>query len=157
MYYKKKGGRRNMSFPNIPNVSPDINLGRQDAINLLLVSIAFEELGLAHIINAEAEKIQCVLGTLPGQRCSRAKLEDILAIDESVDKTLKDVIKSEMLLQFKLEQIIDLISTMPPNVFKNTAEAEGFYNNEAYTDTAVAYYNTGTSTGCKNNYKSIKR
>ena len=55
-----------MTFPNIPDVKPDMTLSAEAATNLILSSIAFEELGLAHIINSEAEKIQYVLGTLQG-------------------------------------------------------------------------------------------
>jgi hypothetical protein len=55
-----------MSFPNIPNVTPSICVSRDDALNLLLSSIAFEELGLSHIINAAGEKIQYALGLIPG-------------------------------------------------------------------------------------------
>ncbi|SFX30094.1 hypothetical protein SAMN04487866_10410, partial [Thermoactinomyces sp. DSM 45891] len=55
-----------MSQANIPNISPNISITREDAVNLLLSSIALEELGLSHIINAEGEKLQYVLGTLPG-------------------------------------------------------------------------------------------
>jgi hypothetical protein len=98
-----------MSFPNIPNVTPSIDLDRGDAINLLLASIAFEELGLAHIINAEAEKIQYVLGTLNGGLTPPATLPQILEINESVNNTLKTVIKKEMLLQFKLENILEFL------------------------------------------------
>ena len=47
-----------MSQPNIPNISPTISITRDDFINLLLSSIAMEEFGLAHIINAEGEKLQ---------------------------------------------------------------------------------------------------
>jgi hypothetical protein len=96
-----------MSFPNIPNVTPSIEITRQDVINLLLASIAFEELGLAHIINAEAEKIQFVLGTLNGVHLSPT-IEDLIALNESVDTTLKNVIKKEMLLQFKLEEVLEI-------------------------------------------------
>lgn len=55
-----------LSNPSIPNISPTINLTRDDVINLLLSSIAMEELALAHIINAEGEKLQFALGTLTG-------------------------------------------------------------------------------------------
>lgn len=55
-----------MSNPNIPNISPTVTLTRDDVINLLLSSIAMEELALANIINAEGEKIQFVLGSLSG-------------------------------------------------------------------------------------------
>ncbi|MFQ6341187.1 collagen-like protein, partial [Bacillus sp. AF62] len=53
-----------MSQPNLPDITPDISLTREEAINLLLSSIAMQELGLAHIINAEGEKLQYALGTL---------------------------------------------------------------------------------------------
>ena len=95
-----------MSFPNIPNVVADITLTKPDAINLLLASIAFEELGLAHIINAEAEKIQSVLGTLDGQPPANPSISDLIKIDTAVGGILQDVIKTEMLLQFKLENVI---------------------------------------------------
>lgn len=97
-----------MSFPTIPDVDASIDITRNDSLNLLLASIAFEELGLAHIINAEGEKIQYVLGTIEGQRPLETPptIEDLLAIDRSVDQTLRNVIKKEMLLQFKLEDIL---------------------------------------------------
>lgn len=91
-----------MSMPTIPDISPEINVSICDVVSLLLASIALEELGLAHIINAEGEKIQEVIGNNP---C----VEDLLDIDRSVDKTLQNVIKKEMLLQFKLENVLDLI------------------------------------------------
>lgn len=108
-----------MSFPNIPDVTPEITISKTDVINLLLGSIAFEELGLAHIINAEAEKIQYVLGTLPGSTpATPATIDDLLIIDKSAEQTLKAVIKKEMLLQFKLEDIINFIPTPSINIDK---------------------------------------
>lgn len=101
-----------MSFPNIPDVTPDINIDREDVINLLLASIAFEELGLAHIINAEAEKIQYILGTLETSRPETPPtIEDLLLINRSVEQTLRGVIKNQMLLQFKLEDTITASKT----------------------------------------------
>ena len=61
-------GEMFMSFPNIPDIDANIDISREEALNLLLASVAFEELGLAHIINAEGEKIQYLLGTLNEER-----------------------------------------------------------------------------------------
>lgn len=99
-----------MTFPNIPNVTPSINLSRTQVVNLLLASIAFEELGLAHITNAEAEKIQAVLGTLPGISVTATSVSQLLSVNQSVNRTLRSTIKKEMLLQFKLEDILELPS-----------------------------------------------
>ncbi|HJV44328.1 MAG TPA: hypothetical protein VJ824_01235 [Bacillota bacterium] len=99
-----------MSMPQIPTlVTGTINITRTEVINILLASIAMEELALAHIVNAEAEKIQSALGTLasPGVHVPPSTFHDLLDLDRSVDKVLRDVIKKEMLLQFKLEDIVD--------------------------------------------------
>ncbi|PEA85848.1 hypothetical protein CON71_33280, partial [Bacillus thuringiensis] len=53
-----------MSQANIPNITPTVSLTREESVNLILSSIALQELGLAHIINAEGEKIQYALGLL---------------------------------------------------------------------------------------------
>lgn len=102
-----------MSYPNIPDVDATISITLEDLVNLLLASVAFEELGLAHIINAEAEKIQYVLGTLEGQEplATPPTIDELLEIDRSVDQTLKNVIKSQMLLQFKLEDTLSISTT----------------------------------------------
>ena len=101
-----------MSMPNIPDIKPDINIDRKKAIDLIIVSIALEELGLAHIVNAEAEKIQFVLGTLKkDDRHDKKKptIKNLLEINKSVEKILKKVIAKEILLGFKLEDAIDLM------------------------------------------------
>ena len=51
-----------MSMPAVVDYVPPIS--REDAINQIIATIALEELGLSHVINAEGEKIQYVLGTL---------------------------------------------------------------------------------------------
>ena len=45
-----------MGMPTIPDIKPKIDICFNDTVVLLLASIAMEELSLAHIINAEAEK-----------------------------------------------------------------------------------------------------
>ncbi|SFX00523.1 Collagen triple helix repeat-containing protein [Thermoactinomyces sp. DSM 45891] len=101
-----------MSYPNIPNVSPNISVTRDDAINLLLSSIALEELGLSHIINAEGEKLQYVLGTLPGVSSAlNPTLTDLLAINQSVQDTINVIAKKEWILNEKLENVLDSAGT----------------------------------------------
>lgn len=90
-----------MSQSNIPNITPNISLTRDDAINLLLASIALEEMGLAHIINAEGEKIQYALSTSPS-------LPDVLSINDSVQDMLEAAMKKELILDNKLKQVVQL-------------------------------------------------
>lgn len=103
-----------MSQANIPNITPEITVTREESQNLLLSSIAMEELGLAHIINAEAEKVQFVLGTLnTGVTPPAVTLSQLFALNDSVQETLQTTIKQEMLLQFKLENVLDSITVTP--------------------------------------------
>ena len=130
-----------MSFPNIPNVTPSITITREQVISLLLASIAFEELGLAHIINAEAEKIQAVIGTLPESNVRATTISELLSVNQSVNQTLKTVIKKEMLLQFKLEDILE-IPIVPPQVeiIENIATVTAFFESSQIADSDNAFY-----------------
>ena len=113
-----------MSLPNIPDIAPNIGINRNDAYNLLLASIALEELGLAHVINAEAEKIQYILGTLGEQGpASPPSMKDLIELNKSVNQTLKTVIKNQMLLQFKLEDLIE--SPLPSISIKKYVSGDG--------------------------------
>lgn len=100
-----------MSQASIPNITPVISITPGQSISLMLSSIAFEELALAHIINAEAEKIQFVVGTLPGVTPPVATISSLIQVNGLVNRMLQDVIKTEMLLQFKLESIIDIVES----------------------------------------------
>ena len=129
-----------MSFPNMPDINPIINLTQNDVVNLLLASIAFEELGLSHIVNSEAEKIQYVLGTLEGQTAPVSPtVDDLLKINDSVNRTLRSVIRTQMLLQLKLE---DIINYEQFNIYVNTATVTAVYNNETYSSSDSAYHHT---------------
>ncbi|MGL5675923.1 MAG: hypothetical protein ACRDDX_05900 [Cellulosilyticaceae bacterium] len=101
-----------MSMPNIPDINPNVNITRDDAVNIILSSIGMEELSLAHIVNAEAEKIQFALGTL-STASGAATMEQILATNKSAEKMLRDVIKNQMLLGMKMEDTVELALSIP--------------------------------------------
>lgn len=95
-----------MSMPNIPDMNPTLAVTREDAVNIILSSIGMEELSLAHIVNAEAEKIQFALGTLDTAD-GAASLEDIMAVNTSAKRMLRDVIKNQMLIGMKMEDTVE--------------------------------------------------
>jgi len=99
-----------MSQANIPDINPEITITRDDVTNLLLASIAMEELGLAHILNAEGEKIQYALGTL-NEEDEPASIEDILTINDSVKDLLELSMKKEMFLESKLSKVTSMIES----------------------------------------------
>ncbi|MED1015287.1 hypothetical protein [Bacillus atrophaeus] len=92
-----------MSLPNIPNITPDISLTRCETLNLLLSSVAMEEIGLSAILQAEAEKIQTCLSAE-----NHPPFHELLEMNRSVERLLRTVMKSQLLLQTKLEDIIYL-------------------------------------------------
>lgn len=89
-----------MGMPNIPDIKPDIDICKKDVVNLLLSSIALEEIGISHILNAEGEKLQAIIAKKPGT-------EELLKANKSVQTTLRDLIKKEMLLEFKFEDTLE--------------------------------------------------
>ncbi len=97
-----------MSMPNIPDLDPNVTISRDDALNVILSSIGMEELSMAHLVNAEAEKIQFALGTLETAGGTAASIEDIMEINNSSNKMLRDVIKNQMLIGMKMEDVVAL-------------------------------------------------
>jgi len=98
-----------MSMPRFPDV-PDLTL--EDAISQIISSIAMEELALSHIINAEGEKIQFILGTLESSRAAvpTISLKDILKVNESVKDMLGAVSMNQMFLLGKLSAAINALN-----------------------------------------------
>jgi len=95
-----------MSMPKFPRHSPT----REEALNQIISSIAMEELGLSHIINAEGEKIQYVLGTLEGSTPPEtATIEEVLKVNESVQNLLETITHKEMILKGKLSDSIQAL------------------------------------------------
>ncbi|MDE7054069.1 MAG: collagen-like protein [Oscillospiraceae bacterium] len=88
-----------MSLPTFPQIDPPLT--REGSLNEIISSIAAEELSLSHILNAEGEKLQYVLGTLPGLG-EAAAFEEVMKVNRSVQDTLSDVMEQQSLLTAKL-------------------------------------------------------
>ena len=116
-----------MSLPIFPTISPPLTRG--DAINQILTSIAYEELGMSHILNAEGEKLQFVLGTLPGLTGGNATLQDVLDVNESVESTLNSSLANQILLTSKMVAALNAPTivgiTGPTGATGATGPAEG--------------------------------
>ncbi len=93
-----------MSMPSFP--PNGANMTREEALTMIIASIAMEELALSHILNAEGEKLQYILGTLPGtEPC--ACPHEVLSINKSVTALLEAVTQNQMLLKNKLERALE--------------------------------------------------
>lgn len=126
-----------MGMPNLPpEYKTDVKIAHHDIIDLLLISIALEELSLAHILNAEGEIIQTFLdnencSSHPSRHCSPSSSrhcsssssshcsssssrhcspppsrQELLKLNRSVTDLLKYVSSKEKTLQEKLENVI---------------------------------------------------
>lgn len=104
-----------MSMPSFPPNGADLT--REEALTMIIASIAMEELALSHIINAEGEKLQYILGALPGAKPC-AGPQEVLAVNKSVTALLDVVANNQMLLKSKLEKVLEacppLTSPCPP-------------------------------------------
>ena len=100
-----------MSMPSFPPNGADLT--REEALTMIIASIAMEELALSHIINAEGEKLQYILGTLPGMKPC-ASPQDVLAVNKSVSTLLDVVAQNQMLLKSKLEKVLEVCPLPPP-------------------------------------------
>ena len=94
-----------MSMPSFPPCGADMT--KDEALTMVIASIAMEELALSHIINAEGEKLQYILGTLPGGPKACASNQEILAVNKSVTELLDTVMQNQMLLKGKLEKALE--------------------------------------------------
>ena len=100
-----------MSQPTFPQIDPPLT--REGSLNEIISSIAMEELSLSHIINAEGEKLQYILGTLPGAKpCATA--QEVLVVNKSVASLLDVVAQNQMLLKNKLEKVLEVCPPLPP-------------------------------------------
>ena len=96
-----------MSMPTL--VAEVADVGRENAINQIIVTIAMEELGLSHILNAEGEKIQFAVGTLATGRplTGDVTIDGLVALDNSVAATLQAAAANMTALTDKLRVAVN--------------------------------------------------
>ncbi|ARK32715.1 hypothetical protein [Halalkalibacter krulwichiae] len=107
-----------MSNPNIDNIQPNIDIDREQVINLLLASVALDELAIAHLVNGEAEKLQRALGTLEVDGDTPPALietlDDWRSVNRDVIKFLKFATQKEFNLLVKLQDVVDFAEEFTP-------------------------------------------
>lgn len=81
-----------MSMPVITPGTVSLN----QAISDIILSVALEQTGLSHVLNAEGEKIQKIVNA-PG-----ATIDQMLAVNKSVKSMVNTVARLEMILESKL-------------------------------------------------------
>lgn len=80
---------------SMPIIKPS-NIKRCEAITDIIESVALEQVGLSHILNAEGEKIQAALEISKNS-------DEILKVNKSVQAMVNSVTRLETILQGKLE------------------------------------------------------
>lgn len=100
-----------MSMPSFPQNGADMT--REEALTMIIASIAMEELALSHILNAEGEKLQYIFGTLPDARCCISP-QDVLAVNKSVTALVEVVAQNQMLLKNKLDRVLEACPPLCP-------------------------------------------
>lgn len=108
-----------------------VSTGRS-ALNQLLTSSAHIGVGLSKLIDAEAEEIM-----ISTAMCDYDKsfLQDILDINESANRILKNIIQLQILLQFRHEYILQIYD-VEPAVLVNDNIAGDYPENSTLTSIA---------------------
>ena len=78
----------------MPVIAPG-TVTRAQAISDIIESVALEQTGLSHILNAEGEKIQAVVKT--------GTVDQMMAVNASVQNMVNSISRLELILQSKLE------------------------------------------------------
>jgi len=92
---------------------------REQAITDLIESIALEETALSHILNAEGEKMQAIIGM------DNVTTEELMALNCSVNKLVNSITRLEMMFQSKLE-LFSAVIEKPVKEDKNNEKPADF-------------------------------
>lgn len=112
-----------MSMPTFSQAGS--SLSREEAINQIISSIAMEELGLSHIINAEGEKLQYILGTIPGVSGPGATISEVLEVNDSILSVLRAAAETQTILRTKLQDALSSAVLAGPTGVKGDTGPRG--------------------------------
>jgi hypothetical protein len=130
---------------NNNNLTPGEIPSTDEIFRLLLAALAAEELSLADLISAEADKVRSVLGILPGQTVRNPSIDELERIDRAVERILRGIIKKEIILSFQLEDILDFLSTSSSTTSTTTTTTASTTTTTASTTTTTASTTTTTA------------
>ncbi|MEG1597439.1 MAG: hypothetical protein RR359_04105 [Bacilli bacterium] len=85
---------------SMPIINPS-TVTKCQAISDVIESVALEQTGLSHILNAEGEKIQAIIAT--------GTVDQMLAVNKSVQSMVNSISRLEIILQCKLELFSDCL------------------------------------------------
>lgn len=98
-----------MGMPEIPEGKHRPNL--EETVIDLLESIALEEMAMAHILNAEGEKLQAVVKRYS---CKDISYNEVSDTCQSVNSMLNSLIMKEWLLSTKLQTVMSIKTDPKP-------------------------------------------
>ncbi|MEG1066605.1 MAG: hypothetical protein RR929_04340 [Erysipelotrichaceae bacterium] len=87
---------------SMPVIVPG-TITREEAVGNIIESIAMEEKGISHILNAESEKLNAIINS------PNVSAEALIAANKSVKKTVDNIIDLEMNLKNKLNLFSETI------------------------------------------------
>ena len=95
-----------MSLPSFSESPNDLSF--ETSILQILSSIAMEEIGLSHTLNAEGEKLQYILGTLLNvpPPDSPSTVDELIEVNNGVQGVLKSIAFSQMFLGTKMSDAL---------------------------------------------------
>ena len=118
---------------SIPKFQDSASIPPRAAIAQVVSSIAMQELALSHILNAEGEKLQYVLGTLgSGSLVHSPTLPQLSETSGSVKSAISAVNMSQMFLMGELSEAL--------SAFRYLANKDFLYDQYAYLD--ISFTNT---------------
>lgn len=87
---------------SMPVIIPG-TITREDAIGDIIESIAMEESGLSHILNAESEKIMAIVNN------PSVTADQLMAVNRSVKATINAITRLEATMQAKLDLFAPIV------------------------------------------------